>query len=68
MSLYDTIVNMTIEELAEFLAAMQYSHEQDMFNQLTKQGVDVTLVRELPQVSVANYIKLLQEDIDDGDT
>ena len=64
-----TTLHLELEkELAEFLAAMQYSHEQDMFDQLTKQGVDIILVRELPYVRVANYIKLLKEDIDDGDT
>lgn len=66
MTLYETIQSMSIEELAEFLAYMQQSHEEDMFKQLTAQGVDVTLVRELPQVQVENYIKILDEEVDDG--
>ena len=68
MTLYEIIKSMTIEELAQFMSELQKSHEQNMFEQLSKQGVEVTLVREMPAEQVNNYIELLNEEVDDNGT
>ena len=68
MTLYEMIKSMTIEELAQFMSELQASHEQNMFEQLSKQGVEVTLIREMPAQQVNNYMEILEEEVDDYGT
>lgn len=58
---------MSTQELATFLYVMMANLENDIFEQLTSQGVQLDLVRPMPQVQIQEYEELLETEVDDDE-
>lgn len=59
---------MTVEQLATFLYVMMANLENDIYSQLTSQGIQLDLVRLAPQLQIQEYVEMLTKEEYDGDT
>ena len=58
---------MSTQELATFLYVMMANLENDIFEQLTSQGIQLDLVRPTPQIQIQEYEELLETEVDDNE-
>ena len=66
MTYYEKIVNMDIEELAEFIYGVIATTEEEIQRSLARQGYDGLLVRPMPEVRIADNLHRLQMEVSDG--
>lgn len=68
MTVYEKIIEYSIEELAEFIYGLVSSTEERMLADVTKQGYNASIVSIAPEKRIESIINDLLEDADDGDT
>ena len=57
---------MDIEEMAEFIYGIIATTEEEIQLSLSRQGVEGTLVRQMPEVRIADNLRRLQMEVGDG--
>lgn len=68
MTRYERIMQMDIDEMAEFIYGVISTTEEEMLASLSRQGFEATLVRPAPALRIAENLERLQEDWTNGDT
>lgn len=68
MTYYERIMSMDIDEMAEFIYGIIATTEEEVQRSLARQGYDGLLVREMPEIRIADNLRRLQMEVDDGNT
>lgn len=68
MTRYERIMQMDIEEMAEFIYGIISTTEEEMLASVSRQGYEVSLVRAAPALRIAENLERLQEEHCNGDT
>lgn len=68
MTYYERIMSMDIDEMAEFIYGIIATTEEEIQRSLARQGLEGTLVRQMPEVRIADNLRRLQMEVEDGDT
>ena len=61
-------MSMDIDEMAEFIYGIIATTEEEIQRSLARQGLEGTLVRQMPEVRIADNLRRLQMEVEDGDT
>lgn len=68
MTRYEQIMSMDVETFAAFIQGVIETTEEEMQQSVARQGYEVSLVRLAPELRLADTLRRLQEEVDDGDT
>lgn len=66
MTYYEKIINMDVDALAAFIYGVESTVEEELLASLSRQGHDVTLVRQMPEVRIADNVQRLLQEVGDG--
>lgn len=68
MTVYEQIVNYSIEEMAEFIYGLITSTEQQLLESVTRQGYNASIVSRMPEHRIHSILEDLQQKVtDDSD-
>ena len=68
MTYYEKIISMDVDALAAFIYGVEATVEEELQRSMACQGIECTLVRQMPEVRIADNIQRLLQEVDDGDT
>ena len=66
MTLYEKILTYDIDTMAAFIYGLTSGTEERIRNQLAMQGVSTTTFEPCEEICIANNVKMLLEEVDDG--
>ncbi len=63
MTVYEQIVNYSIEEMAEFIYGLITSTEQQLLDSVTRQGYNASIVSRMPEHRMHSILEDLQQEV-----
>lgn len=68
MTYYEKIISMDVDALAAFIYGVEATVEEELQRSMARQGVECTLVRQMPELRIADNVQRLLQEVEDGYT
>ena len=68
MSVYEQILDYSVEEMAEFIYGIIRSTEEQLLASVTKQGYNASIVSRMPDERIQTILNDLLQEVNDDDT